>query len=161
MTGPRYEDFWEAAAAGERPTSEDFEWFAIDSQNLIAMLTTAGDGSILQNTFRDLDTHIKVRDLFTNLPCIGNAEILENEGTVDDWRVMAERGLYGFDFRNWQRKGGYYLVARPEKTLHIEDIPMWAQEWLEGLRIENVSFETSSFIKESLLAARSKKSEWL
>lgn len=162
MTGVEYEYIWRAAAAGERPISEDFDWFAIDSQNSIALFTTAGEGQILQNTFRDLDAYLKVLDLFNNLPSIGNAEILEKEGTVDDWRVMAERGLYGFDFRIPRlppRQGcGYYLVARPERALHIEDIPVWAQEWLEGLRIESVNFQ-SSFVKESL--ATNKKSEWL
>jgi len=109
------------------------------------MLTSAGAGPVPASVFRDLDAYIRAREFFGSLPQKGRADIPIKKPGDDDWRLAAQRGLYGFDYLSADESGpaGYRLVARPHVPLHIEDMPNWLREWLEPVTLKQAVFPQS------------------
>jgi hypothetical protein len=134
--------FWEAVAAGHAIDFADVEWYGLDRDNSIALFTSAGPGPVPRSAFRDRNQHDAVAEFFRSLPRKGHAEMLVKHGwNMDDWSRAAERGLYAFDYEKSQgRVDGYYLIARPEKAIGIEELPAWVQQWLEGIRLNDAVF---------------------
>jgi hypothetical protein len=140
-----FASIWRSVESGNSIEWADFDWFAIDRKNSIALLTTTSPGSVLRSVFRDMEAYLNVVAFFQDLPPTGNAEIVVSEyGRVDDWRDTAERGLYGFDFQGSERGShGYKMIARPERPVHLGQVPGWVREWLEGQRLEDAVFADS------------------
>jgi hypothetical protein len=132
---------WQAVGAGQGIDWADFEWYAVDRDGSLGMLTSAGPGPVPRSVFRDLDLYIGVVEFFGLLPRRARAEILVEKRRVEDWRRAAERGLYGFDYnQDGRRAHGYHLIARPEQPLRIEEVPEWVRGWLESMRLRQTVF---------------------
>lgn len=133
---------WREVESGRTIEWADFEWYALDRHDSVGMLTSAGPGPVPQSVFREMEAYIGVVDFFRQLPRNGGAEIVMGHGgRVDDWREMAERGLYGLDYEQGDHgRFGYYMIARPKILLKIEELPEWVREWLEGVRLEQAAF---------------------
>jgi hypothetical protein len=136
---------WKAVGTGQAIDWADFEWYALDRDGSIGMLTSAGPGPVPRYIFRDLDAYISALEFFGRLLRRGGAEILIEMPRVDDWRLAAERGIYGFDYLDGpgSKPAGYYMVARPEESLHVEAVPGWLREWLEPATLNQAVFAQS------------------
>lgn len=136
---------WQGVENGHTIEWAEFEWFALDRQDSIGLLTSAGPGPVPRSVFRDMEKYINVVEFFAQLPRKDGIEILGKPSVgIADWWEAAERGLYGFDFqRDKQGPTGYRMIARPNDILRVEELPGWVREWLEQIRLEQVVFADS------------------
>jgi hypothetical protein len=141
------DSFWNAVEAGQSLDFADIEWYALDRQSRIAFLTTAGPGPIPLSVLSDRAEYTAVTEFFPALPAKARAEIMVTDPrNFGDWVKAAERGLYAFDYeRSGGRAEGYYMVARPNVPLGVDDLPGWVREWLERVRLENTVFGESTY----------------
>jgi hypothetical protein len=139
------ESFWKAVEAGQSLDFADIEWYALDCRNSIAFFTTAGPGPIPRSVLRDRDEYNRVINFFAQLGTKGRAELVTtNHPNARDWVQASERGLYAFDYERGEgRLEGYYMVARPEAELRIDNVPNWVQKWLESVRLDHAVFADS------------------
>jgi hypothetical protein len=139
------EPVWAAGAAGQRPDWADVEWYALDEDDCVGMLTSGGMGPIPRTVFRGLETHLALASWLDNLPPRGSHELLIRYPDVTDYAQAADRGLFAFDYESEGPAGeGYRLVARPSAPLLLNALPKWAQDWLEDIRLDGVRFVESA-----------------
>jgi hypothetical protein len=140
------DSFWKAVEAGQSLDYADIEWYAPDRHNSIAFFTTGGPGPIPRSVLRDRAEYTAVLEFFESMPAKAHADILVTESrNIGDWEKAAERGLYSFDSeRGKGRAEGYYMVARPDVPVHVDDLPGWVREWLDRVRLENTVFAEST-----------------
>jgi hypothetical protein len=86
----------------------EFDWFAVDGDQNIAMFATAGEGFIPEEVIRHLSQHESLSD---QIPA-------PHTGTAQVWNDYAAVGLYVFD---WNLPGGpYVLRATPSRPMANE-----------------------------------------
>jgi hypothetical protein len=123
------------------------------------MLTTAGPGQVPRSVFANITSYITVLEYFNDLPKLGRATLFDHPGRLDDWRAMAERGLYAFDFMCISRQTtGYRLVSRPQEALLLSAIPSRIQKYFDAVRFSTVSFADAG---EDALNLTVETIEWL
>jgi hypothetical protein len=100
----------------------EFDWFAIDTAGHIGHFSTAGYGPVPVAILDRLDAP-QTDELWSlgkrllELPVIGQASG-NLPGRIDDWREMARRGLFSFDWQHWS--GPYVRAATPDVPVTVE-----------------------------------------
>jgi hypothetical protein len=103
----------------------EFDWFAIDTAGHIGHFSTAGYGPVPVAILDRLDTP-QTDELWSlgtrllDLPVIGVASG-HLPGKIDDWREMARRGLFSFDWQHWS--GPYVRAATPGVPVTVAALP--------------------------------------
>jgi len=127
----------------------EFDWFLVDGNNRVALCSSAGFGevpvSVLDGlTDENLPTN-QIPKLVEQMSTLGGHETEgSGPGECMEWRQMADRGFFIFDWKHW--KGPYECVLAPEvhRTIRQE-----ATELADSLRAVHVAqldlVQTSSF----------------
>lgn len=139
------ESVWADVAAGGLPVWANLEWYATDAHGRIGVLSTNGPGWVPRAAFRDFESHMALARFLSALPIVGKPEMLIRFTSADTWRDAAERGLYGYVYlEDRLPDAGYRLAARPAVALTLDSIPLWAKDWLAGVRLRGESFPDSA-----------------
>lgn len=122
------------------PEGTDCEWFACDADGCVAAFTTAGNGPIPTALLRGSG----LNDFVRRLPERGAATLLVSLPRPDDFLHFASRGLFAYDWKQARGHGGldgrYEMLARPQRPLHLADLPEPMQPLLRGLTLPGVRF---------------------
>ena len=131
----------------------DLDWFGVDPSGAIAHFATGGKGFLPDSVIASKEELMVLSDYFKHELCAScEAQISDNvdsqvrlpdksreskEFYLRDYRNMAQKGLYSFDFIDRQpvRPTGYFLVARPELPIRIANLPAGIQIILKKTRI--------------------------
>ncbi len=127
----------------------EYDWLLCDCEGKIAFMSTAGVGyapvTFLENTGdyeRAIDEILKLRKSTSakKYPIVGN-------GCVNDWKDMAERGVYGYDAGTSEEY--YELISAPKSPLFLKDLPKDLSLIIEKAQLTDVSFEHTTEITKS------------
>ena len=125
----------------------DRDWFAVDAVGHLAAFITAGEG--------DVPTHILARhpeleeasEIIMRLPVRGCHDLLHHYPRPVDFIDYASRGIYAYDWMEVHMSSGkrqhYYLIARPQKPVTLEDLPPSLREVFSLVRFESLLFADS------------------
>lgn len=122
----------------EEEFTRDWDWYAVDQDGHIGHFTSAGTRTLPKSVKNDREaTETIARYFFEQAPIIGGWSVRAEaemdcggwvkqgfERYVRDFALMATKGLFSFntDLIHGD-EGRYYLVAIPERPLHINDLP--------------------------------------
>lgn len=110
----------------------EFDWFALDLNDNLAILASAGMGTVpidVQNNFRAYDT------VYPNLH-------LPNLGSMKIWEDFATYGFYVFD---WKMNGGPYIKMSDPIREMTPDLKQQILE-IKGLPRLQINFQNVSEI---------------
>jgi hypothetical protein len=130
----------------------DVEWLACDADDHVGLFITAGGGYAPGEFLRDTDAHEAAIDAILALPASTTARFAPElrPGVVNQWRLVAERGLFAFD--SDASGGPYRLEAAPETPVLATELPASVANVLRDLQYGNLHFATLTGISsESLL----------
>lgn len=114
----------------------EFDWFCADVNGELAVFTSAGKGFIPSSVF-EAGVHAYnefIRCIASHVHC--EAQLVTREsGVFRDWKLLAEHGLYAFDFQDVHRKGSerkhcYDLIYRPSTPALVSELPELLQRQL-------------------------------
>jgi hypothetical protein len=123
--------------------TRDWDWYVVDQDGHIGHFTNAGMRTLPKSVKNDREaTELIARYFFEQAPVTGGWSVRaaaekdcggwERQGFeryVRDFALMATKGLFSFDT---DLVGGqqarYYLVAIPERPLHVSDLPLNIKE---------------------------------
>jgi hypothetical protein len=84
------------------------------------------------------------------VPFVGKAEMRVSLPDPTDFRDIARRGLYGYDWQDATRKarksGCYEVVSRPLRTIHVKELPPELRQLAEFVRFGKLRFANSDSI---------------
>ena len=115
----------------EYPSGLDVEWIAMDRKGRVGVFTTAGNGPIPKACLTDAEVLDQIRDAIRSLPEVMDYELVATVPRPDDFISFAKRGLFSFDWDEFQETPRYEVQARPKTPLTVDAIA-WPQE-LRGL----------------------------
>jgi len=106
----------------------DCAWLVSDIADRLAAVVTAGAGPLPESVF---DGPVHLFDLehrLRQLPVVGAANALIEDGDTTSFLDLARRGLFVFDWTDVHRTvraeiGAYQLVAVPACAIHTSDLP--------------------------------------
>ena len=136
---------------------EEFDWFCLDRQGFIAVLTTAGRGPVPDAFFQvSADQY---NTIISTMACRKACEIIRvtgESGNLTDWQIYAQHGFFAFDFHDVHRtaskaRGGYDLIYRPGCPSHQSELPESVRYCLPVLGTE---FSRIDFLPDSLFSLR-------
>lgn len=130
----------------------EYDWLARDSKGHIALFSTAGAGYPTTEFLRDTDAHDFAIKTIKNLPATTKARFFPEvaQGLVNDWRLVAERGLFAYD--GDPNGGPYRLVAAPLVAAHVTDLPHTVVDIAIYLQ-DPIQFGTQLVMTEEMLRA--------
>lgn len=101
----------------------EFDWIGSDELGQLAFFSTAGAGAVPRTPLEILVAHQSAIDDILAMPATTEAAYFPTiaPGLVNDWRLMAERGLYAYDCD--PNGGPYQLVAAPRDAVFALDLP--------------------------------------
>lgn len=153
------EAIWAAGAAGEHPDWADVDWYATDDVGHVGFFTSAGAGPLPRALFQDLEAHRRLGAYLKALATRGKPELLLRYPNTTDWRRMAERGLFAFNYEyDRTPPDGYRLVARPHTPLLLPELEPWAQERLLAFPLYGERFADTP---GRVVALSSRTLEWV
>lgn len=126
----------------------EFDWFCADKNGELAVFTSAGRGFIPPGVFQaGVDAcNDFIKCIASRTPC--EALLVTHEsGSFRDWRLLAEHGLYAFDFQDVHRthsaeKHSYDLIYRPSQPAIVSELSEAAKR---GLPCVATAFSESTF----------------
>jgi len=130
----------------------EYDWLGSDEDGHVALFSTAGAGYAPAEFLRDTDAHAAAIEAILALPASTTARFAPTvgPGCVNDWKLMAERGLYAFD--STPNGGPYRLVAAPAAPIRIDSLPAAAADVVLrlrlGLRFELATVITADHLRE-------------
>ena len=146
------DDYFDSARDGASPFS-DFEWFALDRNGHVAILTAAGEGVIPRAVFRSREAYFLHHRTLLSLPRTGTAtRVADLPGDLSFWTEAAERGLYGYDWTNHPLgtpgfATNYVRVAVPASPITVNNLDEKLRTWLEAVRLPALTFaEAEDFL---------------
>ncbi len=89
-------------------TGREFDWFAIDINNDIAVFSTAGSGNASQTVLNNYEEHDSISETLET----------ENWGSENVWNDLANYGFYVFDWK--LNQGPYIRKITPARNLSKE-----------------------------------------
>lgn len=105
----------------------EFAWLAVDMLDHVGCFDSEGYGpvpAVAMERATDLDG---VRDrIRRTMPVICLYETEPLPGDLTDWRELASRGIYAFDWKNWH--GPYRRVTAPIAPLAANGLPSGIRE---------------------------------
>jgi hypothetical protein len=131
------------------PFGIDYAWLACDVNGQIARFTNAGDGPIPTAV---LDAHQfadRAEMLTRALPIVGEAEMRVSLPDPTDYRDIARRGLYAYDWLHADQsplRGGYEIVSRPLRPLLLDELPVDLRQLAELVQFGPLPFRDCDLI---------------
>jgi hypothetical protein len=122
---------------------QEFDWFALDSEDNIGLMSTAGSGFIPDCVLQNHKEHL---DISSEIPT-------PNVGSPDVWKDYASLGIWVFDWGFWGAEGPYELVAKPSGNSNLGTAR--AIKRIKDLPKIHTLFQDSKFITLDLLVATS------
>ena len=122
----------------------EFDWFLVDGNKRVALCSSAGFGevpvSVLDGLTNDNLPINEIPNLVEQMSKLGGHEIEgSGPGNCVEWRQMADRGFFVFDWRHW--KGPYERVLKPEVYLTIESAVTILSANLRAVYIASLDLE--------------------
>jgi hypothetical protein len=148
------DEYFDSAARGLRPFS-DFEWFAVDSNDHIAFITSAGFAAIPLVVFRSKEQYFHCVSYFENLPKQSDYTLQQDVSyKLTSWIDSAKRGLFAYDWDwhlSWyETDKPYRLIASPNRPLTFSELPTEVQDYLFPIRFTALNFaKANEFFTES------------
>lgn len=104
----------------------DHAWLATDDIGHVAIFTTGGEGPMPASAVPEEE--LALEDGLLALPVSSGVLMHIAYPRPDDYRALAQRGLYAFDWTDVHRgtsrhQEKYQLVAQPEHALMLEQLP--------------------------------------
>lgn len=142
----------------------DLDWFGVDQQGSIGHFTTGGFGALPRSVASSKEDMESILKYFRSLPLnatvpVVNPKTMALLETKDDkarqkylqeFLGMASRGLYSFNYQHTGRRPSpYFLVAKPEKPLHIDGVPGEIQGLLKKTTLPGVIFAEDDTVSEA------------
>ncbi|MGH2605456.1 MAG: hypothetical protein ACRDG5_02590 [Anaerolineales bacterium] len=123
----------------------DLEWFAVDRQGAIAILTT-GYGDIPRAVFESQEKHRRLVDFFASRPEASEARAVDRPAGwpgADLNLQEARRGLYSYDHTSYSTLDPYELIAQPVTPLALAALPDEIRTLLRPFHFERLEFDTT------------------
>jgi hypothetical protein len=93
----------------------EFDWFAVDADGFVALMSSAGFGPIPDCVFERFDEQRRIEEFFTHLA---------GHPTMGDWDRMLESlsvsGVFVYDWKHWD--GPYLRLGIPQLPQRIEGL---------------------------------------
>jgi hypothetical protein len=101
----------------------EFDWLAVDSQQQVALLSSAGYGPVPETVLRNVPLVDHALHAIAQLPAVGKTTdvCLPSDGDYTYWLTAGQRGLFAYDFRLWH--GPYKRLAIPTAPIILEQLP--------------------------------------
>lgn len=115
----------------------EFDWFAIDSVGSVAMISSAGYGSIPDAVFDNFDIQQAIADKFekiTGLP--------EGVDLIRIANALAKIGVFAYDWKHW--KGPYRRIEQLATPTHIDTLGFDPSLKSAFVQLLNVRFSMDS-----------------
>ena len=115
--------------------SMDTEWFAVDRDGQVALFFTGENGS--------MPTAARAADLGEVLRALGgSAEAIEAlEDTFEEaFREFARLGIHVYDDATDWFSGPYARTHRPERPLHVDQLPPQLRAQVKAVRFDDLRF---------------------
>lgn len=127
------------------------DWLACDADDSVAMFSTAGSGFAPRTYLDDIDAHDAVITAILNRPASTRAAFFPEikPGLKNDWRLVAERGLYAFD--NNPSGGDYVLVAAPIRVSSLAALPVELARLIARIRFRALRFAEHTTLSNSAI----------
>ena len=144
-------------------TTEDLDWFALDSLGFVGHFTSNGTLAVpvevassredLESAFQWFERRPRIpgtSDLSRNVtrwvPYLNVASPERREIYIDASAEWSDRGLYSFnvDNRDGAPSTPYYNVTRPHNPLSVTALPRELQVYLESMRLPVVFSEVDT-----------------
>ena len=120
----------------------EFDWFAVDRDDHIGVFSTAGYGEI---PVAVLDGHIAPQDvncetnLVKTMPVAGGwSPEGRGPGRCQEWKDLAARGVYVFDWRHWA--GPYERIILPGTPVRLAAVPRESQDAFRLVGMRDLCF---------------------
>ena len=106
----------------------DCAWLVSDIAGCLAAVVTAGAGPIPESVFGGPVDLLDLEYRLLQLPVVGEANALAEDGDATSFLNLARRGLFVFDWTDVHLTGrakidAYQLVAAPACAIHASDLP--------------------------------------
>src|SRR5574339_429083 len=101
----------------EYPSGFDLEWIAVDRKGRVGVFTTAGSGPIAKACLTAADVPDQIWAAIQSLPEVTECELVCSVPRPDDFIAFAKRGLFSFDWAEFQETPQYEVQARPRTPL--------------------------------------------
>jgi hypothetical protein len=106
----------------------DCAWLVSDIASCLAAVVTAGAGPLPESVFGGPVDPSDLEYRLLQLPVVGEATALVEDGDATSFLDLARRGLFVFDWTDVYRTGrakidAYQLVAVPACAIHTADLP--------------------------------------
>lgn len=109
------------------PWGLDLEWIAVDRKGRVGVFTTAGAGPIPKACLTEAEVLDQIWGAIRSLPEVMDYELVVDVPRPDDFIAFAKRGLFSFDWEQFQETPRYEIQARPKTPLTVDAIA-WPQE---------------------------------
>lgn len=119
----------------------DFDWFALDRDGHLGVLTTAREGPVPLPIWENYERFMRLREWVGKLPPLAPAvQVFSGPANYREWSEYALKGLFAFDYQSdldGSKPEGYDLIAQPTATLNVRD-PEVAKvaDWLPVLDLD-------------------------
>src|SRR3954466_8641023 len=107
----------------------EFDWLAVDPSGALAVLTSAGYGPVPKAVGDHVESVDAALDLINTWPPVGGSLSQPSDtGNYADWRELAVRGFYAYDWKD--SSGPYIRLAAPTTPLTVHNL---TDEWLRQI----------------------------
>lgn len=147
---PSDAEMFDDAEKGNHPYFNNFEWFAVDREGLIAYFDTAGFGAVPQSFFGETSDYLSLKNYLEDLAFVSEFDVHDGISHGDQHYVnYARRGVYVYDWASglgWYEKEPYSLLISPRNPATITDLDEVHQKILEKVHFAEISFRDSEKI---------------
>jgi hypothetical protein len=122
----------------------EFDWFLVDGKKRVALCSSAGFGdvplSVLDGLTEDKLPTNEIPKLIEQTPELGGHEVEgRGPGKCIEFRQMANRGFFVFDWKHW--KGPYERILVPEIHLTVGEQGIELPNSLRAVCVDQLNFE--------------------
>ena len=114
--------------------TRDWDWFAVDPSGAIGHFTSAGMRKLPISVKADNEAALRLIEYFASAPkkseyVVSDEADLDSKNVKDrKWYLrsfvaMATVGLFSYNTYVDRRSTEYFLVARPNSPLHVDEVP--------------------------------------
>ena len=130
----------------------EYDWLCSDVDGHVALFTTNGAGYAPSAFLDDTNAHDVAIDAILARSACTTVKFAPSfaPDIVNTWLLVAERGLYAFDY---DPVGGYQLVAVPTVPMLTSALPADVAHVVAGVRV-GFCFEKQTAVSNDLLQKR-------
>jgi hypothetical protein len=129
------------------PLGQDYAWLATDAAGHVAVFTNAGQGPIPTAVLADRLGSDQAELLIRALRERCDSQMLVTLPRPDDFLAFARRGLFAYDWQDFQRDMGwphrYELLARPAFPVTVEELTGEMATLVGRVRFQTLRFADS------------------